>query len=309
MRERVLIFLSIFTFFISCNSCLFNKKENIIALVNGECITTKYYLLKINLYDISINDYQQAYNFLNFIINNILLLQQAKKDRIKITKDELREEMEKFVPGYSEREIKKIIKKSKIKYSDWINDLKEKILIKKEINYIASKNIKIKDTELKDYFWSNIVNYRKLKKVRARQIVVASKEKADEIIIKLKNGEKFEKLAKTFSITSESETGGDLGYFGEKDMPAFIVNTVFSLKKGEISDVVQSRYGFHIFKCEDILEPQTPDFEDVKEEVYNDFLEEKKNNYFNIIMENLRKNAKIEIYAENLKRLLNKKED
>ncbi len=309
MKLKFCLFLTFIIFFTSCDNCLFIKKENIVALVNDKCVTKDYYLLKARLYDVNITDYQQAYDFLNFIINNILLLQQTKKDKINITNNEIKDEIEKFIPEYSEKEIKKIIKKSKIKYSDWINDLKEKLLMRKEINYLAQKNIKIKDDELRDYFWSNIVNYRKLKKVRARQIVVTDKEKADEIMIKLKNGENFEKLAKEFSITSESEKGGDLGYFGEKDMPAFIIETVFSLKKGQISDIIQSKYGFHIFKCEDFLEAKTPEFEDVKEEVYNDFFEMKKSNYFNIIMENLRKNAKIEIYTENLKRIIEVKED
>ncbi len=309
MYLRFLLFLNVIAFFISCNNCLLSNKENIVARVNGECVSREYYLLKVKLYDININDYQQAYDFLNFIINNILLLQQGKKNKIKITKEELKDEIKKFVPGYSEKEIRKIIKKSKIRYSDWFSDLKEKILIRKEINYLAEKNIKIKDDELKDYFWSNIVNYRKLKKVKARQIVVADKEKADEIIIKLNNGASFEELARKFSITSESEKGGDLGYFSEKDMPAFITNAVFSLKKGQISNVVQSKYGFHIFKCEDILEAETPAFEDVKQEVYNDFFEEKKNSFFNIMMENLRKSAKITIYNENLKKIVDLKEE
>ncbi len=309
MKVKFYLFLIVIIFFISCNKCLFIKKEDVVAFVNNKYITKKYYLLKVKLYDINITDYQQAYDFLNFIINNILLLQQTQKDKINITDNEIKDEIKKFIPGYSEHEIKKIIRKTKIKYSDWLDDLKEKLLVRKEINYLAQENIKIKNEELRDYFWSNIVNYRKLKKVRARQIVVADKEKADEIMIKLKNGESFEKLAKEFSITSEGERGGDLGYFGEKDMPVFIVNTVFSLKQGQISDVVQSKYGFHIFKCEDILEAKTPEFEDVREEVYNDFFEMKKSNYFNKIMENLRKNAKIEIYTENLKKIIDIKED
>ena len=305
MKLRVLyLFLSIFLF-ISCDECFLKKKTDILALVNGKCIDKRYFLLKLNLYDVKIDNYEQGNAFLNFIINNNLILQQAKKDGIKITKDEMKQEIKNFVPEYSEKEIKSMLKKINIKYNDWLADLKEKILIKKEIDFLVSNNIKIKDDELRDYFWSNIVKYRNLKKVKARQIVVSTREKAEEILIKLKNGADFEKLAKEYSITSEGEKGGDLGYFGEKDMPVFITKSVFALKKGEVSNIIESKYGFHIFKCEDIIEARTPEFEEVRDKVYSDFLEIKRDNYFNILMKNLRKNGKIVINEENLKKLIN----
>lgn len=305
MKQKVLYFVIIIFLFVSCDECLLKKKTDILALVNDKCIDKKYFLLKLNLYDTKIDNYEEGNTFLNFIINNNLILQQAKKDRIKITKEEIKQEIKNFIPEYSEKEIKKMLKKIDIKYGDWLADLKEKILIKKEIDFLVSKNIKIKDDELRDYFWSNIVKYRTRRKVKARQIVVATREKAEDILIKLKNGVDFEKLAKEYSITSEGEKGGDLGYFGEKDMPIFITRNVFSLKKGEYSHIVESKYGFHIFKCEDIIEARTPGFEEIKNEVYNDFLEIKRDNYFNILMKNLRKNAKIVIYEENLKKLIN----
>jgi parvulin-like peptidyl-prolyl isomerase len=116
-----------------------------------------------------------------------------------------------------------------------------------------------------------------------------------------REGQDFAALAKKYSTTSEAEAGGDLGYFSASEMPAFMTDAVSGLKKGEISTIVKSPYGWHIFRVEDIAEAQTPKFEDVRNEVYDRYFEEKKDEYFSSWMEGLRKKADIKINEENLK--------
>jgi len=80
----------------------------------------------------------------------------------------------------------------------------------------------------------------------------AKLEKAKEILAKIKNGEDFEKLAKEFSEDPGSkERGGDLGYFARRQMVEPFDEAAFNLEVGQVSDIVESQYGYHIIKLTD----------------------------------------------------------
>lgn len=106
------------------------------------------------------------------------------------------------------------------------------------------------------------------KEASAAHILVKTEKEAKEIEKKLKAGTPFKKLAAEHSIDPGSKiNGGELGYFtAEKMIPAFS-DKAFSMKKGEISEPVQTDFGWHIIKLEDIREVQIPSFEKSKQAI------------------------------------------
>ena len=78
-----------------------------------------------------------------------------------------------------------------------------------------------------------------------------NREKAEEVLKRARAGEDFAKLAQEFSSDGSKDKGGDLGWFGHGDMVPEFEAAAYKLKPGEISDVVQSKFGFHIIKLEE----------------------------------------------------------
>jgi len=113
--------------------------------------------------------------------------------------------------------------------------------------------------------------------IDAQHILVEDEETANEVKQKLDDGGDFAELAKEYSTDSSAEDGGNLGYFSTGQMVPEFEDAAFSMKAGEISDPVQSQYGYHIIKVNDVREKEESigEFEDVKDDLRRQLLSEK----------------------------------
>lgn len=128
--------------------------------------------------------------------------------------------------------------------------------------------------------------------LRARHILVKTKEEADKIAEGLKNGDDFAKVAAEKSIDKGSGAqGGDLGFFERGQMVKPFEDAAFALKAGEVSAPVESQFGWHIIKAEELRKKPLPTFESLKEKIYVFLLKKKAEE----VVVNLRGKAKIEI--------------
>ncbi|MEL6089109.1 peptidylprolyl isomerase [Bartonella schoenbuchensis] len=125
---------------------------------------------------------------------------------------------------------------------------------------------KIQDADLQALYDKEVAALPKEDEVKARHILVKTKEAAEAIIKRLKKGESFEEIAKKDSTDGSASVGGDLGYFSYGQMVKPFEDAAFSLKVGEYTKKpVESPFGWHIIKVEDRRPKQPPAFDDVKE--------------------------------------------
>ena len=144
---------------------------------------------------------------------------------------------------------------------------------------LYKKDPKVDEEQIRDYYEENIDLFKETKQVKAKHILfklgeTASqeeeakvKEKALGVLKRAKEGEDFSQLAKRFSEDPGTKEDGDLGYFAADQMVKPFESAAFALKKGEISDLVRTPFGYHIIKVEDVKEAKTKTFEEVREQI------------------------------------------
>jgi len=129
-------------------------------------------------------------------------------------------------------------------------------------------------------------------------------KKANEVLTKLKNGEKFEDLAKTYSQDGTKSNGGDLGWFNRGEMVSEFEEAAIKLEKGKYTTTpVKTKFGYHIILKTD--QKDKPELKDVKEDVIATLAEEKMqadDNMLNKALIQLRKDKEIEIHDSTLKK-------
>ncbi|WP_173917016.1 peptidylprolyl isomerase [Halobacillus sp. Marseille-Q1614] len=141
-------------------------------------------------------------------------------------------------------------------------DFKESIRLSLLQEQAAAEEVDISEEKMKQY-------YERMKtEIKASHILVEDEETANEVKEKLNNGESFEDLAKEYSSDGTAENGGDLGFFGPGQMDQAFEEAAYSLEVDEVSDPVQSQFGYHIIKVTDKREAEDVEsYEDSKAEI------------------------------------------
>ncbi|MBM4192555.1 MAG: peptidylprolyl isomerase [Gammaproteobacteria bacterium] len=134
------------------------------------------------------------------------------------------------------------------------------------------------------------VNQMSRNEYRARHILVPTEIAATQTLDRLRKGERFEVLAKD-SLDSSRDRGGDLGWFSPASMVKPFADAIMALKKGEIiAKPVQTQFGWHVIRLDDVREVQPPPFEEVKQQLNQAVLAKK----FRAYSDELTKVAKVE---------------
>lgn len=204
---------------------------------------------------------------------------------------------------YQEAKAKGIENNEKVKRD--LEKIKKRLYVDALLRELIVTDVKVDDKTLQEFYKKNEKKFMEPEKIHTKHILVKDKKLADEIAEKLKKSpESFEKLAAEYSVDSSGKNGGDIGVHEKGTLIPEYEAAVDKLKKpGEISPVVKTQFGYHIIKLVNKEKPTVPKFEEVKEEVREEYLREQQKNLFDKIVEELKGKYKVKIYEDKLEKL------
>lgn len=206
-----------------------------------------------------------------------------------------------------ELEFKKAIKDLEMDEKDLREYTRRDLLISRFVDTTFVSKTVVSEAEIRAFYDKNQEKFKQDETVKASHILIGvdskasaddknkAREKAEKLRKELVAGADFATLAKGNSTCPSSKQGGDLGFFGKGQMVPPFEKAAFALKPGEISDVVETTFGYHIIKLTERKPASTTDFKDVKTKIEEFLKGQKVNEAVQKYLADARKTAKIEI--------------
>jgi len=148
--------------------------------------------------------------------------------------------------------------------TDLLNEAKRKIVISKYVQNEVDGRIKVSDLEMKEYYDANKDDFKTPALWRASHILVTTREQAAALRDEIMKGASFEELAKKYSIDATATRGGDIGFFRVGQLIPDFEKACLALTVGEVSDVINTQFGYHLIKLTDRRDPVAEAYEKVR---------------------------------------------
>jgi len=178
---------------------------------------------------------------------------------------------------------------------DLLKAARKKIMIAKLVETEVDKKITLGRDEAAAYYEGHRNEFMTPVLLRASHILVKTEEEAISVKNELAAGADFEQTARQKSVDSTAIRGGDLGFFQKGQFVPEFEEVAFQMKKGEVSDIVKSRFGYHIIKLSDRMEPTLRDFKAVQGIVEERLINERRSGTFKAFVQKLKGNTEIKI--------------
>lgn len=239
--------------------------DKVVARVGGEEIS------RDELYKLLEEQYGQQ--VLSYLISEKIIELELKKQNIVVSEEEIQKELQEIVEQYGGQGQ---FDAALASYGYTIDNFKKDIESNLKVEKLLEPEIEITEEEMKAYFETNKQAFNVEEQVKASHILVDSEEKAKEVENKLLAGEDFAELAKEYSKdTSNSENGGELGFFSRGEMVPEFENAAFALEIGKISEPIKTEFGYHIIKVEEKKAAKEANYEESKAKIKENLFNEK----------------------------------
>ena len=214
---------------------------------------------------------------LDGLIEERLIALEAQRLGVRVSTVTVDQEFERLTAGYSQAERTETLIQAYQTAQDVKAALAGRLLKSKVLEASVFRDITVSEEDLKAAWDARPKSQRmKPERIHAAQILVETEEDAVAIRRALLSGSNFHELARRFSVGPEAHRGGDLGWFSREEMPTVFDTLCFPLKRGEISQVATSQFGYHICK---VLKrrPATPQtFKNARDDLMTELIDEKR---------------------------------
>lgn len=289
--------------------------ERILAVVNDEIITEQD--LQITMAPVAAQ-YRTMYtgkeldeklsearrDFLNKVIEDRLILSEAKRKQVIVKDTEVDEMMADVRNKFPSREVfMSAIQDQGLTEKKLWNRFHDQIMMQKLVNYEVRSKVSVSPGEINEYYKTHQEKFTQGDRVHLQQILIRvgsrsqeeAKSFAESLLAQLKQGKPFEELAKAYSEGSEAKEGGEMGWIEKGQLLGEIDEKVFTLPAGEVTPVIQSSLGFHLFKVIEKEKVSVKPLLEVRDEIQESIFKEKFKQRLEEWTSNLKKNAYISI--------------
>ncbi|TZE81374.1 peptidylprolyl isomerase [Calorimonas adulescens] len=325
MKKKILLLGLVFVLVMGLAACSSKPQDKVVATVNGEDI-------KKSAFDETLNNYKKSYeaqpnvdekywetesqgkkmidilkeNVLDEMIYETILNQQAKKNNIDVNSKEFQDELKSHIDSVKsafggDEKFKEYLDSQKVS-EEFYTSLMRVQLLQYKLWEKTTADVKVTDEEVRQYFNQHQADYKtQPDTVTAAHILITDKAKAEEVLKKAKAGEDFAALAKQYSEDEATkDNGGSLGEFTYYEQPTEISIAAFALQPGEISSLIKANDGYHIIKVSDKKVYPVKPFDEVKAEIKDLVLSNKRDEKFSQLIEDWKTSADIKKYPENM---------
>ena len=235
------------------------------------------------------------------LIDHYLILEYGKEKGIAVSEKEFESALEELKRGYGENDFRDALFRAYGDLEQWKHRLKEQLCVKKILRKVAKGIAPPSEEEVNQYFEEKRDSFRSPQMVRFRQIVARTEKEAKGLLTKLHNGEDMSELAKKYSIAPEAENGGVVDWVARDHLDESMEKALFSLKKGKISPVTKTPYGYHIFKVLSLRPEGVKTLPEVTREIEAQLIRQRREAFYGKWLKELRTHYEIRINEDLLK--------
>ena len=225
---------------------------------------------------------------LDVLIGQELLWQAARRDKIFVDDAEVDQAFAQYQAQFDdELSFNNKLSDGGFNKSSFQQNLKQQLSVRKWIQEFVLKDVSVSDAEVSAFYNENKAEFIEPEKIRARHILIklesgasdeiraSALEQLSAIRQEIVEGANFASLASEKSQGPSAANGGDLGYFTRGQMVPGFEQAAFALAPGEVSEIVETRFGFHLIKLEDRKSAVLPEEKDLAERIRGFLMQEK----------------------------------
>jgi peptidyl-prolyl cis-trans isomerase SurA len=258
---------------------------------------------------------EEKMKVLNLLVDRRLLFNQIKKENIKVDPKLLDQEIAAEKISYkSNTDFEAALREKNYTLKEYRDYLEGTMQMQQLLIKHVYAQITVTNAEVEQYYAIHSTRYYTPEQVKLRSIffkvstTATAEEKGQKlataklVLLKIKLGSRFEDMAKEKSDSPNAIRGGDDGYVTREMLQRTpeIANAVFGLSVGEVSEVIETKYGFYILKVEGLITGRGKRFWEVRDQIQKDINRERATEQYNRFLEDLRKQYQIELFPENL---------
>ena len=313
---RIMGLLLFVPFLISASPKPETDQKNV-AKINGSALTeaelkeTMQRLIPMSSFHRNLTDEKRAEyreKAFNDLIESELLYQEALKRGIKADGEFIKKNMDDTIKRVGgKKNFKEALKQENLTEALFKKMLERRNLAEKMIGAEVVGKSAVSAEEVKNYYERNRAGFMRPEARTISHILISVSpnataeekqhkfERANEVLAKLKEGEDFGLLAWDYSDDPFRVKGGNLGIIHKGRLDPELENVAFGLEKGQTSGAIETIYGFHVMRVEDVNQPEQLSIDDVSQRIERELTDKKQKELREALINDLKSKAKIEI--------------